>query len=129
MKRFLQKYAAWGCALLCLLLGVGMARVVAVGRGSWVVTAVMLLPVAGVGYGLWRQLRWALRTTAIMLLLAAVIFPVGAFSPFMAGDYLAAGAEPPSLFRTLAWLVPVEATVVALAWVLDPEKRPAASNR
>src|SRR5437870_13286095 len=48
------------------------------------------------------------------------------WNPFTAGDYMAGGREPPTVSRTLVWLVPLEVGLLAMAFVVDPsnEKRP-----
>jgi len=80
----------------------------------------------GFAVALIRRSRWALRALAAVFVLTAIILPVGIWNPFTAGDYMAGRREPPTVSRTLVWLVPLEVGLLAVAFVVDPsnEKRP-----
>ena len=67
-------------------------------------------------------IRLVRRLIAACLLLVAIILPAGLFSPFTAGDYLAAGETPPTIAETLMWLLPLEIVLLALVFVIDPKK-------
>jgi hypothetical protein len=60
-----------------------------------------------------------MRLTALVLLLSALVLPIGIFNPFTAGDYLTAGKAPPSIAITLMWLIPVEVVLLITAYVID----------
>lgn len=77
----------------------------------------------GLAYAIIKQYRWALRLTTAILLVAAVVLPVGVLNPFSAGDYLVAGMEAPSVTQTLLWLVPVEILLLLIAFLIDPESK------
>jgi dolichyl-phosphate-mannose--protein O-mannosyl transferase len=61
----------------------------------------------GLAFAIFRQYRWALRLAAVICLFVVVFLPIGLFNPFTAGDYMAAGNEPPSVVQTLLWLIPL----------------------
>ncbi|MCB2184514.1 MAG: hypothetical protein KQH63_21025 [Desulfobulbaceae bacterium] len=63
------------------------------------------------------------KITAAAVLFTAIILPVGIFSPFTVSDYMAAGAQPPSIGKTLLWLIPLEVLLLGLVFLLDPKKR------
>ncbi|MBI3756109.1 MAG: hypothetical protein HY265_08125 [Deltaproteobacteria bacterium] len=73
-------------------------------------------------YGLLNNYRWALRSSAFIFLMAAIILPVGIFNPFTAGDYMAAGKQPPDVKHTLLWLIPVEIILLSLVFIIDPKR-------
>jgi len=114
-----------GCALF---LAVAAARYLWIAvfntRGS-TAAVVMMIITGSIAFGLMKQQRWAVRACTALLVLIAVILPVGLFSPFRAGDMMAAGIEPPSVLQTLAWLVPVEVIMLAIMYVLDLKIKPA----
>jgi hypothetical protein len=56
--------------------------------------------------GLWRMRAWARGLTEAALWVLLFALPIGAVSPFMAGDIIARGGVPPSLGRVLLWLIP-----------------------
>ena len=73
--------------------------------------------------GIYVNNRWALRLASATFLLVAIVLPIGAFSPFTAGDFLASGKETPSITKTLLWLVPSEALLLFIVAVIDPLKK------
>ncbi len=126
----LRKRVGSGIALCCAALFVLVAgRLVwtAAGGGESLPKALVFGLVAlGFAVALIRRSRWALRALAAVFVLTAIILPVGIWNPFTAGDYMAGGREPPTVSRTLVWLVPLEVGLLAMAFVVDPsnEKRP-----
>ena len=63
--------------------------------------------------------RMVLGTIQFIILIIALILPLGAFSPFSAGDQILAGGEP-SVAKTLLWLIPLEAILLATVYLLNP---------
>jgi hypothetical protein len=74
----------------------------------------------GFGYFIFKQYPWALRLVAALFIGLAVFLPIGLPGPFTAGDYLAAGKEPPPISETLLWLVPLETILLAIVFLIDP---------
>jgi hypothetical protein len=113
---------AVGAGLLALL-----AAAIIVKKGPDIVGFVLAAVCALIAFGFWKDWRWLCRTVAGLLLLGALVMPLGVFSPFSAGDYAAAGREPPSTAGTLAWLIPAEIALLLLAFTLDwrPNVKPA----
>ena len=107
------------CAL-CLIL-VGRLLWIAAGTDvGWSLIGMGFMALfASMAYGLWRQHRFALRGTAALSLLVAILLPLGTFSIFSAGDYWAAGKEPPTILASLIWLVPTEILLLLGAYILD----------
>ena len=66
--------------------------------------------------------HWIRRLAAFVILLFAIILPVGILNPFTAGDYLAMGETPPTVTDTLVWLIPVEAIILFAVYLIDPKK-------
>ena len=64
--------------------------------------------------------RLALRTIAFIILMIALILPIGVFSPFTAGEQILAGGAPPSIAGTLIWLIPLEIFLLAVIYLIDP---------
>ena len=62
------------------------------------------------------------RLVAFVILLFAIILPVGILNPYTAGDYLAMGETPPTVIGTLVWLIPVEALLLFAVYLIDPKK-------
>lgn len=86
-----------------------MGTLALIGRG------VVLLFAAGIAA------RWqvALRVAAALLLLGALLLPLGVWNPFAAVD----GIEMSSVSATLVWFIPVELCLLLSAWVLDLDPR------
>ena len=126
----LRKRVGSGIALCCAGLSVLVAgRVVWMGAGgseSLPKALVFGFVALGFAVALIRHSRWALRTLAALFVLTAIVLPAGIWSPFTAGDYMGAGREPPTVSKTLVWLVPLEVGLLTMAFVVDPsnEKRP-----
>ena len=66
--------------------------------------------------------RLILATIKFIILIIALVLPLGAFSPFNAGEQILAGGEPPSVAGTLLWLIPVEALLLAVIYLIDPRR-------
>ena len=77
----------------------------------------------GLAFAIFQQYRWALRLAAAICLFAAVLLPIGVFNPFTAGDYMVAGEEPPSVVMILLWMIPLEALLLAIVFIIDPRKK------
>ncbi len=120
MRKRVGSAIALCCAAVCILLAARVIWMAATGGESLTIAVVSAGLALGLALGLIRHSRWALRTLAAMFLLAAIILPAGIFSPFTAGDYLAARREPPTVSTTLEWLVPVEVVLLLIAFVVDP---------
>jgi hypothetical protein len=88
------------------------------------ITTVLIFSVLliGLAYGLFKQFRWALRSTAFVYLMVAIGLPFAILNPFAVGDYLAAGQEPPNVKESLLWIIPVEILLLAIVYILDPRK-------
>lgn len=121
MKSTIHKFLAYGCALACVILAAAITHAVLAGNGSMLSAAAAVVTLTVFAIGLLRLQRWALRTAAAAFLLAAVILPVGIFSPFIAGDVMLTGNDPPTIGMTLAWLIPVESLLLGVVFLLDPK--------
>ena len=126
MKNFqtqIRKFTIIGCSCLCVLISARsffFAATRAQGLLRNLIFGALLL---GLAFAIFRQYRWALRLAAAICLLVAVLLPIGLFNPFTAGDYMAAGKEPPSVVQTLLWLIPLEALLLAVVFIIDPRKK------
>jgi len=110
-------------ALFFVFSGILVIRMAISSEGSIVPASIVAASLLILAYGLFRQYRWALRISAYAFLVIAIILPGGIFNPFTAGDYMAAGKPPPDVKHTLLWLVPVEALLLAAAFILSPGKK------
>jgi hypothetical protein len=115
----LRQPVALGCAVSFTLMALRLIWVATTQGGDKVLTSAFVLLLLVLAFGLVRRFRWAMRLTALMLLLSALVLPIGVFSPFTAGDYLTAGKAPPSIAITLMWLIPVEVVLLVTAYVID----------
>jgi uncharacterized membrane protein len=126
MKNFmlqLRRCTIIGCSFLCVLISARsffLASTHAQGILRNLIFGTLLL---GLAFAIFRQYRWALRLAAVICLLVVVFLPIGLFNPFTAGDYMAAGKEPPSVVQTLLWLIPLEALLLAIVFIIDPRKK------
>jgi hypothetical protein len=126
MKNFrqqLRKYTIIGYSAFCILLS-GYSFVFAATHDQgiirhFIVGALLL----GLAFAIFQRYSWALRLAAAICLLVAIFLPAGLFNPFTAGDYMAAGKEPPSVVQTLLWLIPLEALLLAVVFIVDPRKK------
>jgi hypothetical protein len=111
-----------GYAVICVLLAAvifwGAIAAQPPGYGGMLGAGLLLV----FAYAVFRGFRWALRLAAGVLLLVAVILPVGLINPFMATEQMAAGFQSSSLAITLLWLIPLEAILLAAIWFIDPPK-------
>lgn len=89
-----------------------------IGRGDRETLAVGAIVLA-LSLPLMANVRFVRRFAALLFLLLALVVPIGALSPFAAGDSMAQGAAPPGIGTMLAWLVPLELFLLASAWALD----------
>lgn len=116
----LQPAVAMIFCALWLALSVRLSWIASTTPDGWsAVVVVCLALLLSLAYGLWRQHGFALRCAAMILLLVAIVLPPGIFNVFSAGDYLAAGEEPPSILSSLVWLIPLEVFLLGAAYVLD----------
>ncbi len=126
MKNFmpqLRQATIIACSILCVLISAHsffFAATHAQGILGNLIFGALLL---GLAFAIFRQYRWALRLAAAICLLVVVVLPIGLFNPFTAGDYMAAGKEPPSVVQTLLWLIPLEALLLAVVFIVDPRKK------
>jgi hypothetical protein len=120
LKQQLRQVTVILCSLLCVAIAVrsfyeaSLQKTVSLGS---LMPGILAL---GFAYAIIKQYRWALRLTAAILLVAAVILPVGVLNPFTAGDYLAAGKEAPLVIETLLWLIPFEILLLVIVFLIDP---------
>ena len=84
------------------------------------VLVIFALLMLGLAFGLVQQSSWALRIAAAVFLLIVIVLPIGLFNPFTAGDYIVSGKKPPSVTITLFWLIPLEAFLLTIIYILDP---------
>lgn len=68
------------------------------------------------------MIRLVRQLVALVILLMAIVLPVGVFAPFTAGDYLAMGESPPTVGETLMWFLPVEMALLFAVYLIDPKK-------
>ncbi|MCI5120165.1 MAG: hypothetical protein D3908_03030 [Candidatus Electrothrix sp. AUS4] len=61
---------------------------------------------------------WVHQGAVYLFVFVSIIMPLGIFqvSDFIAARY----ASSPSVLQILAWLIPVEMSLLCLAWLLDP---------
>ena len=122
-RQQLRKYTIIGYSTFCILLSghsFSFAATHKKGIISHLIVGVLLL---GFAFAIFQRYRWALRLAAAICLLVAIFLPAGLFNPFTAGDYMAAGKEPPSVVQTLLWLIPLEALLLAVVFLIDPRKK------
>lgn len=126
MKNFrqqLRKYTIIGYSAFCILLS-GHSFFFAATHDQGIISHLIFgALLLGLAFAIFRQYRWALRLTAAICLLVAVILPIGVFNPFTAGDYIAVGKAPPSVVQTLLWLIPFEALLLAIVFIIDPREK------
>jgi hypothetical protein len=120
MKNRLRRITELICSALFLIAAGRCVWVGIVNNRGVLGGAIVLIITLMISYGLFKQYIWALWFTVVLFLLLAVILPVGIFNPFTAGDYFAAGKEPPTIGRTLLWLIPMEALLLSAIYLLDP---------
>lgn len=64
--------------------------------------------------------RWAGRGAAALLVLWAIFVPVGLLNPFTSAAILVQIANEP---QKLLWLVPLELSLLGMAWLVDPPRK------
>ena len=112
-----------GCASLLVLISIHNFFVAATIGQSIIQNIISGSLLFGLAYAIYRQYRWALRLIAAILLLVAVLMPVGIFNPFRVGDYMVAGQQTPSVAQTLLWLIPLEILLLTIVFIIDPIKK------
>ena len=120
LMRRLRRAVAIGCGLIFSVAAVRIIWIAAIEDRNIFAPVIFALFMLGLAFGLVQQFRWALRTTAALFLLIVIVLPVGLFDPFTAGDYMAAGKEPSSVTTRLFWLIPLEAFLLTIVYILDP---------
>jgi hypothetical protein len=126
MKNFmlqLRQCTIIGCSFLCVLISARSFFLAATHSQGILRNLIFGTLLLGLAFAIFRQYRWALRLAAAICLLVVIFLPIGLFNPFTAGDYMAAGKEPPSVVQTLLWLIPLEALLLAIVFILDPRKK------
>ncbi len=108
------------CSLLCVAVAVRSFYEASLQKAGSMGSLMLGTLALGFAYAIIKQYRWALRLTAAILLVAAVILPVGVLNPFTSGDYLVAGKEAPLVTETLLWLVPLEILLLVIVFLIDP---------
>lgn len=119
----INKVVVLCCAIFFALLGCRIIWLKFVAERGMTSTIILSTLFFLISYGLIRQNRLALRGVAFIFLMLAITLPVGLFNPFTAGDYFAAGNEPPSVSQTLIWLVPVEIFLLSIIYIIDPKHK------
>ena len=126
MKNFmpqLRRATIIGCSFLCVIASARSLFFAATRDHGIFLNLIVCVLLLGLAFAIFRQYRWALRLAAAICLLVVVFLPIGLFNPFTAGDYMAAGKEPPSIAQTLLWLIPLEALLLAIVFIIDPRKK------
>ena len=111
-----------GCALFLVLISIHSFFIASTHNQSIIQNIISGALLLGMAFAIYRQYRWALRLTAVILLLVVVFLPVGIFNPFSVGDLMVAGQQPPSVDQTLLWLIPLETLLLAIVFIIDPRK-------
>jgi hypothetical protein len=123
LRQQLRQVTVILCSLLCVALAVRGFYEASLQKAGSLGSLVIGTLALGLAYAIIKQYRWALRLTAAILLVAAVILPVGVLNPFTAGDYLAAGKEAPLVTETLLWLIPFEILLLVIVFLIDPGRK------
>ena len=119
----LSRTVQWCCGAFFMVLGLRVLWSAIDSHGNITAAAAVVVLLSLLAYGLVKQYRWALRSSAFLFLLSAIVIPVGLFNPFTAGDLLLAGRYHLHRGLTLLWLIPLEIVLLALIFLLDPKKR------
>jgi hypothetical protein len=119
----LRKATVIACSFLCVLASVRSFFFAATRDQGIVINLVFGALLLGLAFLIFRQYRWALRFAAAICLLVAIFLPIGLFNPFIAGDYMVSGKEPPSVVQTLLWLIPLETLLLSIVFIIDPRKK------
>jgi len=123
LRQQLRQVTVILCSLLCVVLAVRGFYEASLQKAGSLASLVLGILTLGLAYVIIKQYRWALRLTAAILLVAAVILPVGVLNPFASGDYLAAGKEAPLVTETLLWLIPFEILLLVIVFLIDPGRK------
>ena len=120
LRQQLRQVTVVLCFLLCVAIAVRSFYEASLQKAGFLASLVFGTLALGLAYAIIKQYRWALRLISAILLVAAVILPVGVLNPYVAGDYLAAGKEAPLVTETLLWLVPLEILLLVIVFLIDP---------
>jgi len=123
LRQQLRRVTVISCSLICVALAARSFYEASLQKAGSLGSLMLGTLVLGFAYAIIKQYRWALRLTAAMLLVAAVILPVGVLNPFAAGDYLVAGKEAPLVTETLLWLIPLEILLLVIVFLIDPGRK------
>lgn len=126
MKNFigkLRKAAVFGCSLLCLLISARSLFLAATQPQGIIKNLIIAALILVLSFAIFRQYRWALLLTAAIFLLVAILLPIVLFSPFIAGDYITSGREPPTVAENLLTLIPIEVLLLLIIFFIDPRKK------
>ncbi len=123
LRQQLRQVTVILCSLLCVAIAVRGFYEASLQKAGALASLVLGVLVLGLAYAIIKQYRWALRFTAAILLVAAVVLPVGVLNPFASGDYLAAGKEAPLVTETLLWLIPFEILLLVIVFLIDPGRK------
>ncbi len=108
-------------SILFLLLTIGQLQRYVASSGSLLAPSLAIL-FAAFSYGMLRMTVWARGVAVVLLWLLVVLLIIGIFNPFMASDWMAAGA-PPSVATLLAYIIPAEAAIIWMLHILGKYKR------
>jgi hypothetical protein len=122
IRQQFRKATIIGCFAFCVMASVRSFFFATIHNQNIIQNFIVGALLLGLAFAIYRQYRWALRLAAGISLLAAVLLPIGLFNPFTAGDYMAAGKAPPSVVQTLLWLIPLEALLLVIVFIIDPRK-------
>jgi len=122
IRRRLRYLAIIICSVLCVMGSTRCFFIAAASGPTMMSHLVFGVLLAGLGFSVFRQYRWALRLTAAICLVIAVFLPIGILNPFTAGDDMLADKNPSTVFNTLAWVIPLDALLLAIAYFIDPQK-------
>lgn len=123
----LRRWVTLACGASFVLLAVGEFLMMVLGHDWSVVSLVKELVMVALGSGLLLGNAFARRATALVLLLVAVVLPLGYMNPFNASDMIAEQGAAPSVADILLWMVPLETLLIFVVWAVDPLKRKASS--
>jgi hypothetical protein len=116
----IRRRVTQACAALLVVLAVFDVLAMILGHDWSTFTFIEAIVWAALATGLFMELAFARRATALLLLLAAIVLPIGYINPFNAGDMMAQQGVAPSVTHILLWMVPVEALLLFAVWAIDP---------
>jgi hypothetical protein len=122
IRHQLRTYTIFTISAFCLVLSIISLYFAITDADGALIYLIFGILVLGISFAIYKQIKWALRLSAGGCLLLAIVLPVGVFSLFSVGDYMAAGQEVPTVTKTLFWLIPIEALLLGIALLIDPKK-------